>query len=843
MDHSTYSFSQIDSFIQALDLDKHYASNTVAKKHSAARPAQYADVPLGIRPEISRLLHKKGITQLYTHQAEAVTKILQGKNVVISSGVASGKSLCYQIPVLSELLNLPAARTLLLFPTKALAQDQHEKLNDMLEELKASLSAKTAFRCGIYDGDTPADMRSFLRKNASLIFSNPDMLHLGILPNHTMWSAFFANLRYVIIDEVHIYRGVFGSQFANVLRRLQRICRFYRSSPQFIFTSATLANSRQHCENLIEAEVQHVEKDYSPQGERHFYIFNPPMVNQELGIRRSAIVESTSLAKKFLKTGCQAILFTETRRNVEILFMYLLNKSLDLHRIRSYRSGYLAEKRREIEQELRAREVDLVVSTNALELGIDIGGLDAVFINGYPGTICSTIQQSGRAGRKGGTSLSVLIATSNPLDQYICRHPEYLFDKNPEQALIDPNNTDILLRHLHCAIAEMALLETESFGSLAAYELFPYLEILQKDNKIRKIGIRYVTVMGDYPAGDVSLRNMTSQFQLISEEGMVGYVDEESAFWMTHPQAIYLHHGDTWIVKDMDLEKKQILLEAAHVNYYTQAAKQSSITLNSMIHTASTPSGKKYLGNVTVTTQTVGFKKMRFFTQEVLGFEELDLPPRILDTVAWWFSLSAQSVERIKAKGLWRNDQNHYGKSWDALKKQIRERDRYICQHCGLKEGEKAHDVHHLIPFRKFIEAEEANRESNLITLCPRCHKLAEQNVMIQSGLAAVAYMVGNLAPLFVMCEQKDIGIHSEESSDLAGGEPVIVLYDSVPGGIGLAKKLYHLQTELLTEALNAVQSCPCDNGCPSCVGPVAENGEGAKEHAIAILTELLITI
>ncbi len=833
------SSNKLESFIYGLDCDRHYAQNIVARKISPAQAPEYRKAPDGLRSELLRLLAHNGIDSLYAHQSEAMELVLAGKNIVLSSGVASGKSLCYQIPILNELLHLPASRSLLLYPTKALAQDQSKKLIAMAETLKAFTAGKFNPKMGIYDGDTDSTARGSLRKSASVIFSNPDMLHLAILPNHTLWSTFFANLRYVVIDEVHIYRGVFGSQFANVLRRLKRVCRMYGSKVQFIFTSATLANSQYHCQNLIEAPVEIVSRDASGQGERHFYIFNPPLVNRDLGIRRSSIVESCALSKRFLKTGCQGILFTETRRNVEILFVYLLDKLKESNRVKSYRSGYLAENRREVETELREKKLDLVVSTNALELGIDIGGLDAVFINGYPGTICATIQQSGRAGRKGGTSLAILVATSNVLDQYICRHPEYLFEKNPEQALIDPNNTDILLRHLHCAICEMALLETENFGALEPHEILPYLQILQNENKIRKIGSRFVGQVGDYPAADISLRNMSSQLQLVTEEGMIGYVDEESAHWMTHPGAIYLHNGETWRVNSMDLESRIVELEYIRANYYTQAAKQTSLSLDQMLLSATKPHGKKYLGNVTVTTQVVGFKKIRFHTQELLGFEDLELPSRALQTVAWWISLSGQAVQNIREKGLWRNAPNDYGPGWNKIKDATRARDGYLCQHCRIPESGRAHDVHHIIPFRKFSTAEEANRDANLITLCPRCHRLAEQSVMIQSGLAAVSYLLGNLAPLYVMCEQKDIGVHSEESSELASGDPIIVIYDSVPGGIGLSKKLYHLQEKLVSEALLAVQNCPCEIGCPSCVGPVAENGEGAKEHALAILEEL----
>ncbi|MDZ4122013.1 MAG: DEAD/DEAH box helicase, partial [Candidatus Cloacimonadaceae bacterium] len=807
--------TDLNSFITALCTDRHFQQNIAGEKLTLPRPAEFGEFPLSIRPEIKALMQGYGIENPWLHQVKALDLVSKGKNVVLASGVSSGKSLCYQLPILNEILNLPASRSFCLHPTKALAQDQHEKFTLMMDTLKQGLKPRPKFTAGIYDGDTPTQDRTLIRKSASVIFTNPDMLHLGILPNHSLWGHFLANLRFVVIDEVHIYRGVFGSQVANVLRRLRRLCRFYGSHPQFIFTSATLANSQEHCENLIEAPVEIVSEDHSPLGERKFFIFNPPMVDQELGIRRSAIVESVWLARRFLKTGCQAILFSETRRAVEILHLYLLEKSLGENRIRCYRGGYLAEDRRKIERELREHEVDIVVSTNALELGIDIGGLDAVFINGYPGTICATIQQSGRAGRSGKPALTILVATSNPLDQYICRHPEYLLEKNPEMALIDPNNPEILQKHLHCAICEMALLETESFGALEPQELFPYLQILLEEGSIRKVGNRYVGALNAYPAADISLRNMSSQFQLLSEDGLIGYVDEASAHWMTHPQAVYLHQGDTWIVNRMDFEHKTIEMNPIRTNYYTQASQKTTITLDHLLQFQKGKSGTRFLGDVTVTSQTVGFKKVRFYTQEVLGFEDLELPSRILKTVAWWISLSPEAVERIKSAGLWRNEAISYGANWERIKTDIRQRDGFSCQHCGVKENARAHDVHHKIPFRKFPDAETANRPENLITLCGRCHRLAEQNVMIQSGLAAVAYLIGNLAPLFVMCERKDIGVHSEDNSELAQGCPVIVVYDSIPGGIGLSRRLYRMQETLLKEAFLAIQSCPCESGCP----------------------------
>ncbi len=406
--------------------------------------------------------------------------------------------------------------------------------------------------------------------------------------------------------------GVFGSHFANVLRRLRRICGFYRIKPIFICTSATLGNALELSGNLLEDALQIIDTDGSPHGESIFHIYNPPLVDEKLGIRRSAMQESTHLAKNFIRTDCQALMFTETRRNVEILFRYLQDKIPDRELIRSYRSGYLAQDRREIERRLREGRLRIVVSTNALELGIDVGGLDAIFINGYPGTISGTRQQSGRAGRKGGKALTILVATANPLDQYICQHPEYLFENNPEQALIDPDNPEILIAQLECAIAELALLEGEAFGKLQHFQLFPYLSILLSEKRIRKIAGKYVVQPGSYPSSKVSLRNMSSQFELLNEGVSIGFVDESSVRWMAHPQAIYLHEGDTWIVKKLDFELKKVELEPIVSDYYTQTLQDTQLELNDLLQVQTIPEAKNTSARLPLPTTFPDSRKSAF---------------------------------------------------------------------------------------------------------------------------------------------------------------------------------------------------------------------------------------
>ncbi len=832
-------YGDVDSFLMQLLQDSSFNKNFVARQSLEESQAQWSEFPPQSRPELLDLLADRGLKRPYRHQREAIDAVLQGKNTVLSTGVASGKSLCYQVPILQGLLNDPSSRSLLLFPTKALAQDQHQKMNELLESLKKRVPTLSQLKNGIYDGDTSAEARRGIRGQARLIFSNPDMLHLGILPNHSLWATFFSRLKYVVIDEVHTYRGVFGSHFANVLRRLKRICRLYGSSPVFICTSATLANAKQLAEELLESPVCLIDQDCSPHGRREFLILNPPIVDASLGIRRSAMMETSRLAKRWLHGPGQAIAFCGPRRSVEILYLHLTDDQTLRPRVRSYRSGYLAKDRREIEQELREGRIGLVISTNALELGIDIGGLDAVFLNTYPGTISSTRQQAGRAGRKGKTSLAILIASANPLDQYICQNPQYLFENNPENALISPDHTEILQSQLLCAIHDLAFLDGEGFGSLGPEHIHPHLEVLVQNGLVRRGQNRYVGSPESYPASEVSLRNISDQVQILAQDELIAWVDGSSAHWMAHPGAIYLDRGNAWRVRELDLKNGKALVEPTNLDYITQAQRNTQIEADIPQNRQKVAGGSKYLGKVTVTTTMTGFKKLKFNTQEILGREPLDMEPTVLNTVAWWIGISPETVARVSAQKLWNSSSNDYGSDWGRISVQIRKRDGNLCKHCGLPETEGAHHVHHIIPFKKFANAEEANAPGNLVTLCPRCHHLAEQGVRMQSGLSALGYLLVNLAPLFVMCDRKDIDVFTEDNSPLANGNPVVLIHDNISGGIGLSRKLFQLHDQVLVAALDLAEKCPCKEGCPSCVGPVAENGEGAKENAIAILREL----
>lgn len=828
--------SALEAYLHRLQEDKRYSRNIVSVNIQPAREAIYESFPPALDAAIIELCQAIGIKQIYAHQVSAIHNVLAGQSVVISTGVASGKSLCYQLPILHSILTRPGSRALLIYPTKALAQDQAHKMGELAGILCKQQQLKIL--SGIYDGDTPTQDRSRIRAKAQIVFTNPDMLHLGILPNHSMWTAFLSQLKYVVIDEVHYYRGVFGSHFANVIRRLKRICKVYNIHPVFICTSATLANARELASELLGQDVLLIDQDASPSGKRVNLIYNPPLVDKELGIRRSTIAESASLSRLLLKYPLQGILFSVSRRSVEML---LLSIGSDYRaRIASYRSGYLPLERRQIEEDLRQGKISIVVSTNALELGIDIGGLDVAIINGYPGAISAVRQEAGRAGRKANTALCIMLTGANPLDQYICHHPEYLWENNPEHALIDPNNTEILLKHLHCAVSELGMKDDEDFGTLKAVALWGYLSILEEDGKIRHVGNKYIGIFDSYPAAEVSLRNASDQYPILAAGECIAYVDEASSQWMTHPGAIYLHGGESWIVEKLDSAKCLVEAREIRCDYYTSAMQQTEIVAEALSQIQSLPWGRKYLGKVLVHTTVTGFKKIRFGTMEVLGTEALDLPTRTLNTVAWWIALSPETVEKIRVKGLWNSDPNDYGKDWPKLRQTIRERDNFRCASCSQPEEDKAFEVHHIIPFRKFLNAEAANDPGNLITLCPRCHHLAEQRVRIQSGIAGLAYLLWNLAPFFVMCDPSNLGMHSEIDSELANGDPIIALFDMIPGGIGLSKKIYQIQDKILKAAYEQVNQCKCESGCPACVGAVSEQGMGAKEHSQAILEELL---
>ena len=507
-----------------------WGPNITHREKIPSRGPVQADFPSGLDERLIRALERRGIGRLYSHQASAVAEVLAGRHTVVVTPTASGKTLCYNLPVLNTLLEEPAARAIYLFPTKALAQDQTAELHGLVGEIGVDIQTHT------YDGDTPANLRRAIRAAGQIVVTNPDMLHSAILPHHTKWVKLFENLRYVVVDEMHGYRGVFGSHVANVLRRLRRICRFYGSDPLFIFCSATIANPGELAEKLLEAPVSVVDQNGAPAAEKHILLYNPPVVNRQLGIRQSSLLAARAVAGNFLANGIQTIVFARSRLAVEVLLTYLRDDLKKAGRnpelVQGYRGGYLPQQRRAIERGLRAGRILGVVSTNALELGIDIGGLDACLLVGYPGTIASAWQQMGRAGRRAGASVAVLIASSNPLDQFLVGHPDYFFERSPESGLINPGNLNILFNHLKCAAFELPFTDREQFGSAVGVQVTQeMLALLAEDRFVHQAQGRWHWMTESYPAESVSLRSVhDDNFVIIDRTAgtrVIGEIDQE----------------------------------------------------------------------------------------------------------------------------------------------------------------------------------------------------------------------------------------------------------------------------------------------------------------------------
>ena len=850
------------SLLDSWKRDEATAPNISAWQTIPPRPAQTHPFPTGLPAPLSQALLASGIHSLYSHQFETWTATQQNQNIILSTGTASGKTLAYNLPVFTELIANPNSRALYLFPTKALAQDQLSALANLKLETWNLTPA-------IYDGDTPQKDRPQIRQTARMILTNPDMLHTGILPHHTNWADLFTHLKFVIIDEAHTYRGVFGSHVANVIRRLKRIAKFYGSAPKFILASATIGNPKELAEKLIEQPVTLIDNDGSARGPRHFLLYNPPIVDTSLGLRKSSLLEGVRLARELINSNVQTVVFARSRRSVEIILSYLQGEltpdssmeaplipyeSLPNPRsfVRGYRSGYLPSQRREIEKGLRDGTIKTVVATNALELGIDIGGLGAAILVGYPGAVASARQQAGRAGRGLESAVSVLVTSASPIDQFLAHHPEYFFERSPEQALVNPDHLLILLEHLRCAMFELPFQKGEGFGAISSQTIEEYLNFLVENHEAHFSNEKYFWMADTYPAANISLRSASPQ-SVILQTTMddrpltIGIVDGESAVWMTHPGAIYLHEAQSYLVEDLNLEERIARLKPFVSDYYTEPLRQTEVELLSVAEESPSPWGSggrgeeatKTWGELKITTQVMGFRKRRWHTHENLGEEPLDLPPSELQTTGYWLTLSEETIARLRDLGAWSNDPNDYGPGWDKIRERVRARDRFTCQVCGAVESGRQHDVHHKVPFRAFTSRDEANRLENLTTLCPSCHHKVEQNVRMRSGLAGLAYALGNLAPLFLMCDSADLGTHIEPVENKTFGMPTIVLYDSIPAGIGFSQKLFELHDELLARALELVGACACADGCPSCVGPGGENGYGGKEEALEILKVL----
>lgn len=746
--------------LENLQNDKQFRSCVTEWKILPPRPPDYGEFPKALNSNLITAIQNRGIHKLYTHQSLAIDTILQKKNVVIVTPTASGKTLCYNLPVVNTILSDPSSRAIYLFPTKALSQDQVAELHDLITDMKVDIKTYT------YDGDTPRTARKAIRTAGHIVVTNPDMLHSGILPHHTEWNKLFENLKYVVIDEVHHYRGVFGSHLANVIRRLKRICQFYGSNPQFICCSATIANPDELAKKLIEEDVALINKNGAPSGEKHIIFYNPPVINQELGIRKSSLNESSKIAANLIKNGIQTIVFARSRVSTEVLVTYLkesiVTKGKSKDCIRGYRGGYLPLQRREIEKGLRDGVVLGVVSTNALELGIDIGALESCVMVGYPGTIASTWQQAGRAGRKINVSAAFLVATSSPLDQFLMTHPEYFFGKSPEMGLINPDNLVILVNHLKCAAFELPFSDTEKFGIATTQELLNYLV---EANILRFTNGKYYWMKDSFPAEDISLRSAaTENFVILDmkdKNRVIGEVDAFSAPQLIHKDAIYLHESEQYQIMELDWDGKRAYAKPVKVDYYTDAQDEVKINVLDDLKSLNVASAQKHLGEVRINRLTTMFKKIKFHTHENVGWGKVHLPEQELDTTAYWLSLSSQLVTQFKPED-------------------------------------------------------------------------------IQIGLLGTANLLENIAPIYLMCDPKDIRTVAQVRSPFTE-LPTIYIYDRYPGGTGMSEKLYDIHGLLMKSAYEMLTQCGCESGCPSCVGPVNEIGKSGKMKTLELLNRLLV--
>ncbi len=842
------------SLLRDLQLDPNFLRQITSWERLPARAASYAPFPDGLDLRLPGALRARAIYLPYTHQAQAIAAALRGENVVAVTPTASGKTLCYNLPVLHALLSDPDARALYLFPTKALAQDQLAELRQLAEALPVDLGV------AIYDGDTPQGHRKRIREGARLVLSNPDMLHTGILPHHTNWSTFFQGLRTVVIDEIHTYRGVFGSHTANLLRRLRRICRFYGAEPNFILTSATIANPAEHAERLIGAPVTLAADNGAPSGEKHLLFYNPPLVDPELGLRRSSLLEAQKLGERLLAAGVQSIFFARSRLRVELLLTYLreahARRGGDGESIRGYRGGYLPAERRQIEAGLRSGQVRAVVATNALELGIDIGQLQAAVLTGFPGSIASVWQQAGRAGRRQDAALAILIAGASALDQYIIRNPDFFFGRTPEHALINPDNLVILTDHLRCAVFELPFRTGERFGAIDFTG--DLLAMLVEQGEVGQSGERWYWMDSAYPAQAINLRAAGEPVVIMSQPDLpgdpvttIGQMERDAAPVLLHTGAIYLHEGQTYRVEQLDWQAGHAHVRPVEVDYYTEASSVMEVEVLTVHQQEQEGDLVRGHGDVEVRSQASGYRQVKRWTHETLGYGEIDLPETVLQTSGYWLGFAESLVERLRGQGLWHGDPNDYGPNWPGQRDLARARDGFRCTQCGAAERpHRQHDVHHVRPFRSFGYLPgvndfylAANELANLRTLCRTCHQRIEQGQRLRSGLGGLAYLLANLAPLHLMCDPTDLGMHVAPQG-VHNQLPTILLFDRVPAGIGLAERLYELQPVLLRAAAGAVAACSCARGCPACVGPASEGSEAlewdTKELTKALLREAL---
>ncbi len=778
--------ADVRAVLDGLRHDATLREGIVVHRVEPATEAVFADLPAGLDPRLVPALGTRGIERLYVHQREAFDHVHAGRHTVVVTPTASGKTLCYNLPVLNALLSKPGSRALYLFPTKALARDQAAELQEIMATAAPDLAT------AVYDGDTPPGERRVIRDRGHVVISNPDMLHTAVLPHHAKWMRLFENLEYVVIDELHTYRGVFGSHLANVLRRLRRICRFHGSDPIFVATSATIGNAQVFAERLLEQPVALVEKNGAPLGERHMMVLNPPVVNAALGLRASYLKVTRQVASRFLREGIHTIVFAGARTTTEVMTKYLkdlFRKQVDRRpRVVGYRGGYLPQERRAIERGLRDGSILGVVSTSALELGIDIGSLDACVIAGYPGTVASTRQQAGRAGRRQGASAAVLVLRSHPLDQYLADHPEFLLEGSPESAQINADNLQILVSHLKCAAFELPLEDGETFAHGEAQEDVPeLLAFLEEHGVLRHTGGRWHWAADVYPANDISLRSVTStNFVVIdttdNRNEVIAEVDYSWAFTTIHEGAIYMVQSEQYHVDSLDWERRKAFVRRVESEYYTDALSYAQVKILQILRPASATSRPPTeYGEVRVVRKAIGYKKIKFYTQENLGWGDVNLPEDTYHTQATWFTVPPDVVAKL--------------------------------------------------------DVPPSDLQDALQGIANLTHGLASLLLMCDGRDLGV--VIGDRSREWFSRPSRP-GMVAQPPPDRF--EPTIFLYDQYSGGIGLAEALHPRMPDLLRGAAERLDACPCLAGCPSCVGPEGQVGEVAKDVARRLLAHLLAT-
>lgn len=750
-------------------LSRRYADRVTGSFTIPGREGRYAPIPDDLPEALKAALKARGISQLYAHQAQAWEASQRGEHVAIVTPTASGKSLCYTLPVVSAAMQ-GQAKALYLFPTKALAQDQVAELLELNRAGDLGLKAFT------FDGDTPGDARQAIRLHGDIVVSNPDMLHQAILPHHTKWAQFFENLRYVVIDEIHTYRGVFGSHVTNVLRRLKRICAFYGVQPQFILCSATIGNPHAHAQALVEEAVTAITESGAPTGDKHVLLWNPPVVNADLGLRASARSQANRIARIAIKSGLKTLVFAQSRLMVEVLTKYL--KDIFDHdprkppRIRGYRGGYLPTERREVERAMRAGDIDGIISTSALELGVDIGALDVVILNGYPGSVAATWQRFGRAGRRQQPSLGVMIASSQPLDQYVVRHPDFFANATPEHARIAPDQPLILFDHIRCASFELPFVEGEHFGPIDPQV---FLEALVEAGVLHVEAGRWEWIADSYPANSVSLRAVADgNFVVVDrsdgKQQIIAEVDYSAAALTLYEGAIHMVQSTPYQVEQLDWEGRKAYVTRTFVDYYTDSIDYTRLKVLDRFDGGASGAGDSHHGEVHVVRRVAGYKKIRYYTHENIGYGPVNLPDQELHTTAMWWQLPQATLLRA------------FASRQDAL------------------DG--------------FLGAAYA------------LHIVATVAVMADARDLQKAVGSGDGA-WFALADASGRGQLRGEGGQQADVEllqqfvPTVYLYDNFPGGVGLSEPLWQRQAELVQRALELVDGCDCRCGCPACVGPV----------------------